>query len=328
MQVIAFDNLKRRGSELNIARLRNHGVEFVHGDIRNPEDLNSVGAIDLLLECSAEPSVLAGYDSSPSYLINTNLIGTINCLELARVHQAHFVFLSTSRVYPVAPLNQIPLTTSTNRFELGDTAQLPAGVNSNGINEGFTLAGTRSLYGATKLASELILQEYCEMYGMQGIINRCGVLTGPWQMGKVDQGVVVLWVARHYFKGELSYIGYGGQGLQVRDVLHVLDLYELLKIQLEQIERYSGQVFNVGGGLKLSLSLKELTQLCQDYTGNRIPIKQIQENRQADIPYYISDTNKINQISGWHPKISLNNLIEEITLWVHQNENVLKSILN
>jgi dTDP-D-glucose 4,6-dehydratase len=91
-KLIVLDNLKRRGSELNILRLKDQGIVFVHGDIRNPEDCELNEKIDLLLECSAEPSVLAGFNESPRYVINTNLAGTVNCLELARKHKADIVF--------------------------------------------------------------------------------------------------------------------------------------------------------------------------------------------------------------------------------------------
>src|SRR3990172_3746260 len=87
-RVIALDNLKRRGSELNMARLKDAGVEFIHGDVRNKEDLECIGPFDLMIECSAEPSVLAGYNESPAYLVNTNLLGTVNCLESVRKHKA------------------------------------------------------------------------------------------------------------------------------------------------------------------------------------------------------------------------------------------------
>jgi CDP-paratose 2-epimerase len=101
-EIIAFDNLKRRGSELNVPRLQRAGIRFVHGDVRNREDVMGGDlAPELILECSAEPSVLAGYHS-PEYMLNTNLVGTIHCLELARRHQSDVIFLSTSRVYPVA----------------------------------------------------------------------------------------------------------------------------------------------------------------------------------------------------------------------------------
>ena len=102
--VVAFDNLRRRGSELALPRLRAAGVEFRHGDVRNAEDLAEAGDFDLMIECSAEPSVHAGYGASPAYVINTNLTGTINCLEAVRRCGAALVFLSTSRVYPIAGL--------------------------------------------------------------------------------------------------------------------------------------------------------------------------------------------------------------------------------
>ena len=103
IRVICLDNLKRRGSELNIPRLLVHGIDFVHGDVRNKEDLKGFQDIDVILDCSAEPSVLAGQGSSCDYVIGTNLYGTINCLEVARASRADFVFLSTSRVYPASP---------------------------------------------------------------------------------------------------------------------------------------------------------------------------------------------------------------------------------
>jgi CDP-paratose 2-epimerase len=114
--VISFDNLHRRGSELTLPRLKAGGVVFQHGDIRNPEDLAEAGACDLLIDCSAEPSVHAGYGGNPVYVVNTNLIGTINCLEAARAYRADMVFLSTSRVYPIAPLRDLPLIEEGERF--------------------------------------------------------------------------------------------------------------------------------------------------------------------------------------------------------------------
>ena len=202
-QILALDNLKRRGSELNLPRLKQANIQFVHGDIRNIEDLDPVALQpDLILECSAEPSVLAGY-TSPDYLLQTNLVGTINCLELARQTQADFIFLSTSRVYPIAALKSLKLSELPTRFEMALEQTIP-GVSPLGIAEDFPLQGYRSLYGTTKLASELLIEEYRQAYGLNAIVNRCGVLTGPWQMGKVDQGVFVLWVAAHYFQKPLN----------------------------------------------------------------------------------------------------------------------------
>ncbi len=190
INVIVFDNLKRRGSELNLPRLKEKGITFIHGDIRNKEDFNDI-TFDLLIECSAEPSVLAGLNGSPEYVLNTNLVGTLNCLELARINNAAIVFLSTSRVYPYYPINNANYDEKETRFELSAEQKI-RGISKKGISERLSLEGPRSIYGATKLASELFITEYIETYKIKGVINRFGCIAGPWQMGKVDQGVVVL----------------------------------------------------------------------------------------------------------------------------------------
>lgn len=326
-KVTALDNLKRRGSELNVSRLREAGVEFTHGDIRNREDLEAAGKADVILECSAEPSVLAGYDSSPEYLLNTNLLGTINCLEHARKHRSHFVFLSTSRVYPVKTINMLNYVETPTRFELSES-QPVAGASCRGIGEAFPLDGARTLYGATKLCSELLIREYVEMYGLKAIVDRCGLLTGSWQMGKVDQGVIVLWAAKHYYRQPLSYIGYGGCGKQVRDLLDVRDLFRLLEIQIDHIEQHSGQTYNVGGGLERSVSLCELTALCQRHTGNKVSINSISENRAGDIKAYITDNAKVTAMTGWKPEISVEQTIRDIVEWIKANADSLRPILS
>ena len=325
-KVIAFDNLRRRGSELNIPRLCQYGIEFVHGDIRNKEDLNTVGPVDALIECSAEPSVLAGYNSSPEYLINTNLLGTVNCLEFARTCKACLIMLSTSRVYPFETINSLKYYSTATRYEL-KKQQIVQGCSPAGVTEDFPLVGLRSLYGATKLASELLITEYSHMYGIKCIINRCGVLTGPWQFGKIDQGFVVLWVAKHFWNQKLSYIGFGGEGKQVRDILHVDDLFRLIDIQLSRIEELNGTVFNVGGGREISVSLRELTWLCEKYTGNQISIKKEEEPRPLDIRIYLTDNSKVNRMTNWVPEKSVENIIEEISIWVKENDSILEGVL-
>ncbi len=325
--IIALDNLKRRGSELNLSNLAKHKVVFIHGDIRNKEDLQQVGAFDLLIDAAAEPSVLSGSNGSMDYLINTNLVGTINCLQLAAEYSAEFIFLSTSRVYPIGHLNKIQLLQNENRFEVSSDPQ-PNGFSWEGVSEEFPLEGARSAYGATKLMSELMLQEYHNLFDIKMVINRCGVISGPLQMGKVDQGVIVLWMARHFWKKQLSYIGYGGLGKQVRDVLHINDLFELIDLQMHNMDQINGQTFNVGGGRKANTSLKELTLLCQEVTGNKIPIKPVLENRYADVPYYLTDNTKIKSTTGWQPKSSMPRIVEDIFEWMKKNEKILKPIFD
>ena len=326
LSVVVLDNLKRRGSELNILRLREADVEFIHGDIRNPEDLEAVGSIDWLLECSAEPSVLAGYDGSPQYMLNTNLTGTINCLEVARRFGTGIIFLSTSRVYPTGAINSLAYEEETSRFALKDK-QLVPGASRLGISECFPLDGTRSLYGATKLCSELVMQEYLEMYSLHGVINRCGLLTGPWQMGKVDQGVVVFWLARHIYGGDLNYIGFGGKGKQVRDMLHVDDLLRLILYEMGHVDEINGRVFNVGGGLAVSASLQELTDICQELTGNTIAIGGISDNRPGDILFYVTDHSLLTAETGWRPRKDVVAIMEEIHTWIWDNRERLRDIL-
>ena len=326
LSVVALDNLRRRGSELNLARLRTAGVEFMHGDIRNAEDLDAVGHVDLILECSAEPSVLAGYGGAPGYVVNTNLGGTVNCLELARRHGAGMVFLSTSRVYPMAPLAGLALEEHDTRFEPAPAQTVP-GVSPEGVREEFPLDGARSLYGATKLASELLATEYAAMYGLPVVINRCGVLTGPWQMGKVDQGVVVLWAARHFFGGPLKYIGYGGAGKQVRDMLHIDDLARLVWYQLTHLDTVRGQVFNVGGGRGISVSLCELTALCEEITGKHIEITAEPTTRPADIPWYVTDNTKVTGATGWQPQWGAHGIVEDVCRWIADHRTELAAVL-
>lgn len=323
--ITVLDNLKRRGSELSLKRLKAAGIAFVHGDIRNREDL-VFDKVDLLLECSAEPSVLSGITSPPDYILNTNLVGTLNCLEVARAHNAAIVFLSTSRIYPTSYINNLKFKETETRFEILDSQTTP-GASSKGIAENFPLDKARSFYGTTKLASELVIAEYVDTYGLKAIINRCSVITGPWQMGKVDQGVFVLWVAKHYFKKPLSYIGYGGEGKQVRDFIHIDDLYRVIKLQLEKFDDYNADTYNIGGGLANSVSLQELTALCQKATGNTIDIVSVKEDRPADLRFFIADSTKFQNMSGLKWQKTIDQTVRDVYEWIRDNEADLESIL-
>ncbi|MDR2124026.1 MAG: NAD-dependent epimerase/dehydratase family protein [Desulfovibrio sp.] len=322
--VTALDNLKRRGSERNIAPLGQHGIRVVHGDVRNPEDLETVPDCDVLCECSAEASVSAGYGESPLYLLNTNLVGCMHCLEYARRRQCGIIFLSSSRVYPIAHLRSLPLRHGATRFYLSpeDGGQ---GWSTEGISASFPLAGSRSLYGASKLASELLLAEYHAVYNVPFIVNRCGVIAGPGQMGKVDQGFFSLWLAGHLWKGRLSYLGFGGFGLQVRDILHVYDLAELIEREIRTMTTYDGACWNVGGGKRNSVSLCELTELCREATGHIVTVNAVPETAAADIPWYISDNTEVEARTGWRPARGLPALLEDTFAWLKREEQTLKS---
>jgi CDP-paratose 2-epimerase len=326
-EVVALDNLYRRGSELNLPRLREAGVEFVRGDVRDPEALAALPPISALVECSAEPSVMSGVDGETGYLVHTNLTGAYNCLELARRDGAFFVFLSTSRVYPVAPQVELALEEAPTRFEIAAEQAVP-GVSPAGISESFPLGGARTLYGATKLAAELLIEEYRASLGVPAVIDRCGVIAGPWQMGKVDQGVFTHWLLAHHFRQPLSYIGFGGSGKQVRDLLHVEDLVDLVERQLLDPDVWDGRTVNVGGGRECSLSLRETTAICRELTGNEVATEPVAETRQGDVPIYLSDCAKLFGLDEWRPRRSARQVLTDIHAWIAADEARIAQALN
>ncbi|MBN2012193.1 NAD-dependent epimerase/dehydratase family protein [candidate division KSB1 bacterium] len=327
LSIIALDNLKRRGSEFNVPRLLDFSIQFIHGDVRNQEDLiNLPKAPSLIIECSAEPSVMAGYAGSHAYMINSNLSGSINCFELARHHHAAIIFLSTSRVYPHEQINKLIFDETANRFELDDQSRLP-GISHRGVAENFPIHGRRTLYGATKYASELLLTEYSDMFNIPYVINRCGVIAGPWQMGKIDQGVFALWMAAHVFKHSLRYVGYGGMGKQVRDVLHIDDLLELIIYQTTNMASVQSKTYNVGGGTANAISLRELTQLCREISGNEIHIESDLSNRPGDVKWYITDNSYVMKDTSWNVKANTERIMTNIWEWIRRHETELKPYL-
>ena len=326
--VVCFDNLRRRGSELNLPRLRHSGIQFVHGDIRSSTDLDpqALGAPETVVDCSAEPSVLAGV-TSPQYVIQTNLAGTVNVLELCRQLGARLLFISTSRVYSVPALRALKLIEQPTRFCLA-AEQTEPNVSAAGVKEEFSIRGFRSLYGTTKIASEMLIEEYREAFGLKAIINRCGVLTGPWQMGKVDQGVFVLWMAAHYFRKNLEYIGFGGTGKQVRDLLHIDDLLRLVTHEIVHFDELAGELFNVGGGAECSLSLLETTELCREITGQTIEIRKTKNERPADVAWFITENSKVMRRTGWIPQHKPRRILQDIHNWIKQEEAILRPVLS
>jgi CDP-paratose 2-epimerase len=316
-EVVAFDNLRRHGSELNLPRLEKGGVSFIKGDVCNIEDIEMLGAFDMLIDAAAECSVKAGLNGSPSEVVNTNIVGTFNALEAARKNDAAFLFISTSRVYPIAPINNLPFYETENRFEWSVY---------KGIAEDFSLAGARSIYGATKLAGELLVQEYGFNYRMKTLINRCGIIAGPWQMAKADQGVITLWTARHIYDLPLKYIGFGGEGKQVRDVLYIDDFTSLVCRQIEQFELWDCTIYNVGGGIDSSTSLCELTGICRDVTGKTLHVSSESGTSPVDMRIYLSETRKVQEEFNWQPEFGVCQTVTDIAQWINDNHNRLKRI--
>lgn len=321
--VVCMDNLYRRGSELNPPRLEKDGVQFHRGDVRDAKSF-PFGPFDFIIECSAEPSVLAGRGGSPDYSFQTNLVGAYHCLEKARALGSRVIFLSTSRVYPIARLEAHPWREEKTRFVWEDHGT--NGITSRGVTERVDMNGWRSFYGFTKFAAEQLIEEYRAAYNLKAVVNRCGVVAGPWQFGKVDQGLAALWVMAHHFGWPLSYIGYGGAGKQVRDFLHVEDLCDLLVEQINQFDRWEGWLGNVSGGASNTASLCELTALCAEITGKKIPIDSVPANRPNDLRIFMADCSRLFGRTSWRPRRDMHRIVQDISDWVNRHAAELKRL--
>ena len=154
------------------------------------------------------------------------------------------------------------------------------------------------------------------------IINRFGVIAGPWQFGKQDQGFVTLWLARHLFKKKLAYIGFGGNGFQVRDLLHIDDVCKIISLQIKKLKKINNETFNIGGGPKNTISLKNLTRKCEIMTNNKIRIQKISKTSDYDIPYYVTNNNKIKKFYNWMPSKKIESILIDIYFWLKKNKKI------
>src|SRR5438552_856739 len=312
-EIIGFDNFSRAGSHLNIEALRKRGVKLFHADVRAQSDLESIRSIDWIIDAAANPSVLAGVDgpTSSRQLIEHNLYGTINLLELAKKYRAGFTLLSTSRAYSVKALAEIPVIVNDDAFEPDHTGLLPPGASSQGIAENFSCAPPISLYGSSKLASEYVALEYGETFEFPVWINRCGVLAGAGQFGRADQGIFSFWINAYLRRAPLRYIGFDGAGHQTRDCLHPRDLLPALQKQLGAIEKGNRRIMNFGGGTENSMSLAQLSRWCAERFGLH-QVASDPEPRPFDVPWLVMDSRLAKETWGWRPTLSLAAILEEI----------------
>ena len=324
-KIYILDNLMRNGSEINLNRLKNKQIVFIKGDLSQKKFFDNLPPCDIFIDAAADPSVLSGINSPILALIRNNFITTINALEWCVRTNCKFIFLSSSRVYPIRNLDSIPYFESETRFEWTENTDIE-GFSNQGINEFFDLEGHRSLYGASKFSSELFIQEFGEFKDLKYVINRCGMIAGPWQMGKVDQGIVAYWLSCHIFKKELKYLGFSGSGKQVRDILHIYDLCNLIEKQIVNWSLVDNQVFNIGGGINNSLSLLELTRLVNRVTGIYLPISKDKNQRRADIRIYLTDNTKIKDTLGWEPSLDTETVISDTFEWIKDHKKELRGI--
>jgi CDP-paratose 2-epimerase len=315
-QLIGIDSFARPGSEVNRLALRELGVEVRHADLRLASDLEGLPDVDAVVDAAANPSVLAGVDgrTSSRQLVEHNLLGTVNLLEVCRRRRAAFVLLSTSRVYSIPPLASLETRVRNGAFEPETgppAAPLPRGLSPEGITESFSTAPPVSLYGSTKVASEQLALEYGDAYGFPVWIDRCGVLAGGGQFGRPDQGIFAYWVNSWRRRRPLAYIGFDGCGHQVRDCLHPADLVPLIEGQLASTEPKKPRVVNVGGGRASALSLRQLSEWCRERLFDHEVVADARP-RAFDLPWVVLDASLAAEAWGWSPRRGTREILEEI----------------
>jgi CDP-paratose 2-epimerase len=334
-EVCGLDNFLREGSRGNVEPLRKLGIRVEEGDIRNEADLAKMPKVDWVLDCAAEPSVLAGVAPTQSgqgsgmgsyELMDHNLIGTIRVLELCKKIQAGFVLMSTSRVYSVAKLAAVKIQQKGDgRWEIVDRGdaggQSPVfGISEKGISESFSTEPPLSLYGTSKRCAELLAMEYGEAFGFPVWINRCGVLAGKGQFGKADQGIFSYWIRSWRENRPLRYIGFEGTGAQVRDCLHPKDLVTVLHKQMRRDSGVKGlrdqggvdyRICNFGGGVENSCSLRQLSEWCEKRFGPR-KVESDAKPRPYDLPWVVMDSSRAEKMWWWKVKTPMDKIFDEI----------------
>ena len=306
-KINTLDNLSRKGSLLNLKRLKKQKIKNFKKDISDYNNLKNLPKYDFIVDCCAEAAVEVSKRQTDK-VFNTNLVGTFNLLKKCVKDKSNLIFLSSSRVYSIEDLRRL----KKKNFL---------------IDEQFNTSGAKSIYGFTKYSSEQLIKEFSFLYKIKYIVNRLGVISGPWQFGKQDQGFVSLWVWKHINKKKMSYIGFGGKGSQIRDVVHIDDVCKLVSKQMKKINSIYNLTLNVGGGRKSFTSLKNLTKLCQKITSNKIKIFSKKTTSEYDIPYYVTNNSKVKAIYNWYPQKNIFNIVKDIYKWMILNKKVLKKYI-
>lgn len=312
--ITSLDNFARKGSKLNYKFLKNNNIKNLNIDIRNKKKISLLPRFDYIIDCCAEPSVEMS-KTNIRKVFDINLVGTLNILEKITKDKSKLIFISSSRVYSINAINK----DFKNKIE---------GKNlKSKINKNYQTLGAKSFYGFTKFASENIIEEFNYLFKIDYLINRCGVIAGPGQFGKTDQGFASLWVWKYLTKQNMKYIGYGGNGNQVRDLLHIEDFCELIYKQIKKFKKIKNETFTVGGGLKNATSLGKFSNLCEKIIGNKIYFSKIKKTSIYDIPYFVTCNKTISKVYGWSPKKNLSDLIKDTLSWQKTHFKVLKKYL-
>ncbi|MCR6641345.1 MAG: NAD-dependent epimerase/dehydratase family protein [Sporocytophaga sp.] len=304
---------KNASTTWNRQRLETTYQNYTHHalDIRNQEELDKLFAqygkdIKLVLHTAAQPSHdWAAKEPFTDFSVNAN--GTLNMLEMTRKYcaDAVFIFTSTNKVYGDTP-NFLPLVELENRWEISEEHPY----FKNGIDEHMTIdQSTHSIFGVSKVAADILVQEYGRYFGMKTGVFRGGCLTGPNHSGTQLHGFLS-YLMKCAITGE-HYTIFGYKGKQVRDNIHSFDLINMFWHFYQNPRQ--GEVYNAGGGRFANCSMKEAIVICEEITGKKMNYSYSENSRVGDHIWYISDLSKFkNHYPDWNYKYDLTNTLEEI----------------
>jgi CDP-paratose 2-epimerase len=307
--VTVLDNLSRRGTDKNLAWLRDGTTfDFAHVDVRDRAAIDRVmatGRFDAIIHLAAQVAVTTSV-TDPSTDFAVNAFGTFNVLDAVRLHcpEAVFIFASTNKVYGKIAAAGSELRG--NRYVYVD--------RPHGISETEPL-DFLSPYGCSKGAADQYTLDFARMYKIPATSFRQSCIYGPRQFGVEDQGWVAWFAIASMLGRDITIFG---DGKQVRDVLHVDDLLHAYEAVIRAPEKIAAEAFNVGGGPGQVLSLLDLLDLIERRLGRKVPVKW-DDWRPGDQQVYISDIRKLDRLRGWKPEISVGAGITQLIDWVAQN---------
>lgn len=319
-EIVGIDNNLRRyffGLEAstiwNKKRLKSTISQYKHYDvdIRNLSKIERIFSryghdIKIVIHCAAQPS----HDwaaKEPFTDFSINAVGTLNLLEMTRKHasDAVFIFMSTNKVYGDSP-NLLPLIEKETRWEIDGSHPF----YEHGIDESMSIdRSTHSLFGASKVSGDVLVQEYGRYFGMKTVCFRGGCLTGPAHSGAKLHGFLSYLVKCAVDQIPYQVIGYKGK--QVRDNIHSFDLVQAFWHYY--LNPRAGEVYNIGGGRLSNCSIHEAIDLCQQITDRKVFYSYVNNSRMGDHIWWIGDTRKFSaHYPHWSLKYNIHGIISEI----------------
>ena len=311
-ELVIFDNLSRAGSENNLEWLMDQGdFQFIKGDIRDQESVTNLikmGKPDAVFHLAGQVAMTTSIEN-PELDFEVNAGGTFNLLEAIRLFSpgTAVIYSSTNKVY--GDLEQFTYRETETRYKCNEK---PEGFDEE------TQLEFHSPYGCSKGSADQYTLDYARVFGLNTVVFRHSTMYGGRQFATYDQGWIGWFCQKavETIRGELNEpFTISGNGKQVRDVLHADDIADLYFKALTKIDVARGEVFNIGGGMKNSLSLLELFSLLQNLTGESLSYTQLPP-RPSDQKVFVANISKIRKVLGWKPAVSMTDGIRRTMDWI------------